>query len=169
MAPAPSWSYWVHPAQVLAGPYPASFTREATQERVKKILDAGICCFVDLTQPGERVAYEWALPAGVQHRRFPIRDHGVPREPSQMVEILDFIHEAVRAQRPLYVHCHAGIGRTGTVAGCWLVERGLSGQGALEELNRLWRQCERSALWGRVPETPEQIEYVRGWIPRPET
>jgi protein-tyrosine phosphatase len=107
------------------------------------------------------------LPAGVLHRRFPIRDHGIPREPAEMIEILDFIHEAVRSQRPLYVHCHAGIGRTGTVAGCWLVEQGLPGERALDELNRLWQQSERSQRWPRVPETPEQIEYVRGWVQRP--
>jgi hypothetical protein len=166
MVSAPSWSYWVLPAQVLAGPHPSAFTEEATQERVKKLLDAGIRCFVDLTHPGERDAYEWALPAGAQHRRFPIRDHGVPREPAQMAEILEFIAEAVRAQRPLYVHCHAGIGRTGTVAGCWLVQTGLSGESALAELNRLWRQSERSQLWTYVPETREQMEYVRSWTPR---
>ena len=66
----------------------------------------------------------------------------------------------------VYLHCRAGIGRTGTVVGCLLAENGLSGQAALEELNRLWQQSERAQLWAQVPETPEQTEYVRRWVRR---
>ena len=40
------------------------------------------------------------------------------------------------------------------------------GSDAIDELNRLWRQCARSGLWPSVPETAEQIEYVRRWTPR---
>jgi ADP-ribosyl-[dinitrogen reductase] hydrolase len=64
------------------------------------------------------------------------------------------------------VHCRAGIGRTGTVVGCWLVEQGLAGEDALDELNRLWQQCERSQVWISIPETEAQVEYVRRWAPR---
>ena len=35
----------------------------------------------------------------------------------------------------MYVHCRAGIGRTGTVIGCLLAERGSAGDAALQELN----------------------------------
>ena len=81
-----------------------------------------------------------------------------------MGELLDRLRDALRAGRVVYLHCRAGIGRTGTVVGCLLAENGLSGQPALEELNRLWRQSGRAALWPRVPETPEQTEYVRRWV-----
>jgi ADP-ribosyl-[dinitrogen reductase] hydrolase len=64
------------------------------------------------------------------------------------------------------VHCRAGIGRTGTVIGCLLVERGLAGDAALDELNRLWQYSERSQSWGSVPETDEQVGFVRKWKSR---
>jgi ADP-ribosylglycohydrolase len=72
----------------------------------------------------------------------------------------------LRAGRLTYVHCRAGIGRTGTVVGCFLVERGLAGADALEALNRVWQQCGRSDSWPLVPETDDQSEYVRKWTPQ---
>src|SRR2546430_11551651 len=83
-----------------------------------------------------------------------------------MGEILDALHDALRAGRHVYVHCRAGIGRTGMVVGCLLVERGMPGETALHELNRLWQQSERAKAWVSVPETQEQTDYVRQWQPR---
>ena len=51
-----------------------------------------------------------------------------------MRAILDLIESAIDAGAPVYVHCWGGIGRTGTVVCCWLVERGLSGEQALVEI-----------------------------------
>jgi hypothetical protein len=74
---------------------------------------------------------------------------------------------ALAGGEKVYVHCRAGIGRTGTVAGCFLVEQGLDGEGALRELNALWTlQCARAASWPEVPQTLEQANYVRLWIPQ---
>src|SRR6185437_8143894 len=83
-----------------------------------------------------------------------------------MAEILDCLHDALQSGRCVYIHCRAGIGRTGTVVGCFLVERGLAGEAALDELNRLWQQNERSHSWPSVPETPDQTKYVVNWKPR---
>lgn len=52
------------------------------------------------------------------------------------------------------------------VVGCLLVERGLAGEQALDELARVWQQCERSKFWPSVPETEAQTDYVRSWMPR---
>jgi ADP-ribosyl-[dinitrogen reductase] hydrolase len=52
------------------------------------------------------------------------------------------------------------------VVGCLLVERGLTGDQALDELARVWQQCERSKFWPSVPETLAQTDYVRQWTPR---
>jgi ADP-ribosylglycohydrolase len=99
----------------------------------------------------------------VHYFRRPIPDHGIPAAPAHMSEVLERVREALRRARPVYLHCRAGIGRTGMAAGCWLVEAGRSGGEAIEELNHLWQQSARSAQWASVPETDEQSEYVRRW------
>jgi ADP-ribosyl-[dinitrogen reductase] hydrolase len=160
-------TYWVVPGLFLAGEHPGATTREATRERLKRLVAAGVECFVDLTHPAEITAYDTLLPFTVEYLRKPIRDHGLPDKREHMADILDCVHDAMRSGRCVYVHCRAGIGRTGTVVGCLLVERGFTGEEALDELNRLWMQCERSKSWLSVPETEEQVEYVRCWSPRP--
>lgn len=159
-------SYWVIPDRFLAGKYPGGKNEQEIERRLGVLLAAGFDFFVDLTEPGELPPYEGYLPAGVQHCRRPIPDHGVPRAPEHMAEILADIDGALRAGRRVYVHCRAGIGRTGTVVACHLVEGGLSGAQALDRLNELWKQSDRSDTWPDVPETQEQYDYVQDWVSR---
>ena len=63
----------------------------------------------------------------------------------------------------VYVHCRAGIGRTGLVIGCFLAEEEQDGKAALKRLNRLWRQSARAESWPKVPQTREQADYIRRW------
>jgi len=162
--------YWALPGELLAGEHPSGPSPEQTRERVTKLLAAGIECFIDLTFPGEVDPYEDDLPLGVEYLRKPIKDHGLPEQREHMREILDCVSDSLRSGRKVYVHCRAGIGRTGTVVGCLLAERGLSGEAALEELNRVWKQSQRSTSWDWIPETSAQGNYVRTWVPRsPET
>jgi ADP-ribosyl-[dinitrogen reductase] hydrolase len=163
-APLPN-SYWVLPGRLLAGEYPGGATPELTRERLSRLLEAGIDCFLDLTQPQEIAPYDASLPAAVDYLRCSIPDHGTPADPREMTHIMQCLRGALREGRVVYLHCRAGIGRTGMVAGCLLAEQGLSGDEALAELNRLWRQSARSAQWPTVPETAGQIEYVRRWHP----
>lgn len=157
-------SYWVIPGKLLAGEHPSAPTREKTRERLQRLIGAGIECFVDLTHPPEMPPYDIDLPFAVDYVRKPIKDHALPEERAHMVEILDCIQQALRADRPVYVHCRAGIGRTGMVMGCLLVERGLPADEAIDELNRLWQQSERSKSWALIPETEEQLRYVEEWV-----
>jgi ADP-ribosyl-[dinitrogen reductase] hydrolase len=159
-------TYWVLPGQLLAGEHPLAETRAQIRTRIKALLAAGVNCFLDLTMAHELGAYEAELPPEVQYRRESIQDHSVPATREQMIRIIDWLQDALKAGRRPYVHCRAGIGRTGTVIGCWLAERGRSGDEALHELNQLWQSCSRAKIWPFVPETDEQVEYVRNWARR---
>ncbi|MGB9329315.1 MAG: protein-tyrosine phosphatase family protein, partial [Steroidobacteraceae bacterium] len=165
-APPPlplSNSYWALPGRVLAGEHPAGATEEATRERLKSLLAAGVSCFIDLTEPHECAAYAQELPPSVDYHRKSIPDHGLPGSPARMSEILACVRAALRDGGTVYLHCRAGIGRTGMTVGCLFAEAGRSGEEALEELNQLWQQSARSRQWFSVPETDEQSAYVRSW------
>jgi len=163
-------SYWVQDGRVLAGEYPTGRDAKLTAEgraRVQSLVSAGINCFIDLTEAGEGPNYDTLLPRSVMYLRHAIRDQDVPRRQSQMRRIQDDIAAALAGGHCLYLHCRAGIGRTGLAAGCFLVEQGRDGETALRELNLLWtQQCARAASWPTVPQTPQQADYIRSWRAR---
>jgi ADP-ribosylglycohydrolase len=158
-------SYWVRPGQLLAGEYPLTRNDAESAMRLQDLLLAGITCFINLTGPDELPIYEGRLPPRfggkpVMHQRFAITDHGVPTSVQQMTTILDAIDAALSSGAGVYVHCRAGIGRTGTVMGCHLVRQGYSGAQAIEALNVLWQSSARSRDWPNVPETDDQENFI---------
>jgi ADP-ribosylglycohydrolase len=164
-------SYWLEPGRILCGQYPGGRDEAETRERLRLLFDAGIDCFIDLTESGERDPYERQLAAmrpsaPVEYRRLPIPDHGLPQSLGHMQDVLNELDRALAAGRRVYLHCRAGIGRTNLVAGCWLVNRGFGGEAALAQLNERWQSCSRSGTWPSVPETEAQGDFVREWRPQ---
>lgn len=164
-------TYWVVPGRLLVGEYPGSQSRAKTLDRLRRFLDAGVSCFVDLTEPWELRAYAEMLPATlgdgrrVEYARVPIPDHGIPASHDDMRRVLTVVDDALEDGHVVYVHCRAGIGRSATVAGCWLASRARRPVDALDELQRLWQQSAKSGHWPTVPETDEQTDFVLNWRP----
>ena len=160
-------SYWIVPGRFAAGEYPGSLKHSEAVEKVQALLDSGIDRFIDLTAPGELKPYadileEEARSRGktVRRDRHPIRDVSVPTE-QHMARILDAVDAALDAGENVYVHCWGGIGRAGTVTGCWLARRGHSGEKALRQVADWQRGTGKPCR--RSPETYEQAEFVRKW------
>jgi protein-tyrosine phosphatase len=73
------------------------------------------------------------------------------------------IDAALDNKQVVYVHCWGGIGRTGTVVGCYLVRHGMTGQEALAEIKRLRRNLPFTDRIRSSPETDAQKQMVLNW------
>ncbi len=88
----------------------------------------------------------------------------LPESPAHMVRILDLIDGELAAGRCVYVHCRAGIGRTGTTIGCHLIRSGLANEVALDRLqDAVAAMRPFAALADDSRDRCEQVEFVRLW------
>jgi protein-tyrosine phosphatase len=76
-----------------------------------------------------------------------------------MPVILDAIDAEVAAGGAVYLHCWGGCGRSGSVAGAWLVRHGVEPEVALARFAALARPVSLR----ECPETEAQRSMVRGW------
>jgi protein-tyrosine phosphatase len=83
---------------------------------------------------------------------FPVVDRGVPNSESEMTAALEAVDADLASGKSVVVHCRQGIGRSGLVAACLLVRKGLDPKKAVDAVS--------AARGLPVPETAEQ----RTWI-----
>jgi protein-tyrosine phosphatase len=163
-----SESYWVIPGVFLAGEHPSRNDDSFIQKRIQSLVKMGISVFYDLTQKNEGlIRYDKILfheaeevKRVAEYKNFPIQDFTAPS--ARIVKsILDAIDQDISSGKQIYVHCGAGIGRTGTVVGSYLVRHGLSGQAALERIAELRQGL--ASRFIRSPEAQSQVDLVLHW------
>jgi predicted protein tyrosine phosphatase len=169
-----SGAYWVLPSQLLAGPFPGAADPLIVARNARGLMGAGIRHIISLLEEHEIasygrhiISYESALAylgnrmgIEVSLSKVPIEDMSIP-SPRVMKSILDEVDLLLLKGKPVYIHCWAGRGRTGTVIGCYLVRHGHSGDEAL----RVIKEMRAKALAGDLisPETKSQRDLVRAW------
>ncbi len=73
-----------------------------------------------------------ARRAGLESLWFPIPDGTAPSDLGEAGRLVGRILEHLGAGRTVVIHCHGGIGRSGTVAACCLVAAGQDARQAIE-------------------------------------
>ncbi|CCM05304.1 uncharacterized protein FIBRA_07518 [Fibroporia radiculosa] len=173
-------SYWATPYLVACEfPYcpitPAMLAHKHTKQKLDALLLAGVRTFIDLTEPHELFPYAPHLAARcallgidaceVEYHNFPIRDRNLPESVDFVRRIMDVLRDCECRARIAAVHCRGGIGRTGLIVGCWLVESGVAkdGAGALRMIAEEWKTVEKCKRFPCSPETGPQFEFVRSF------
>ena len=167
-------SYWVVPGKLLAGYYPGDREPGTSRAKLQSLLDVGVRHVVNLVEEerldnyGRPIDYpsqlaELAREMGVSttYSHNPVTDLGIPSR-EKMKSILDDIDAAIADGKTVYVHCLAGIGRTGSVVGCYLSRHDIAvGQRALDMISRLRANDPNAHV--PSPESAIQRDLVRSW------
>ncbi|ODS29671.1 MAG: putative phosphatase [Candidatus Scalindua rubra] len=72
---------------------------------------------------------------GFEVKHIPIKDFSTPRI-EQIEEFLEFAEKIRAVGKKLVVHCDGGLGRTGTMLACYLVDKGINAAKAIEIVRR---------------------------------
>jgi protein-tyrosine phosphatase len=170
VSPEPPWTSgpglipnfaWVEEGRLARGMQP-----ELTARGYKDLAELGIAAVLTLRPEREYpdsgwraydIADERALcdAHGLTLHHIECADFQAPN-PADVVRALAIVREESERGRAVYVHCLAGVGRTGVISGAWQMLRGTSGTDALRDYAWFYEEL-RSR---RVPHR-EPLEYLQ--------
>jgi len=139
---------------VMAKPIAGEWLRD----EVSGLRKLGVDRLVSLLEVGEErelgLAEEGALCGefGIRFTSFPIPDRGVP-DTQRAQALTEALLAEIGQGLHIAIHCRAGIGRTGIIAGAVLVAAGYEASDALELIS--------AARGVEVPDTAEQVAWLQ--------
>lgn len=150
------WVRGIEPHRIALMPRPRG--GECLEDEVAGWSAASIQVVVSLLEAHEVRELELrAQPAlcqqrGIEFLHFPMADRGVPASEARLRELVGGLHERLQQGQAIAVHCRAGIGRTGLVAGCLLHLLGVPNRDIFHLLSR--------SRGVAMPDTNAQVEWV---------
>ena len=124
----------------------------------------GISVVVSLLHPYEAEELEiseeesMCVNCGIRYRSFPIKDRGTPESAEEFFSLTREVATSVKEGWAVAVHCRAGIGRSGLLAGSVLLHLGVPASNVFAVLSK--------ARGLTVPDTPSQIEWFHSMAAR---
>ncbi|TWT97146.1 protein-tyrosine phosphatase family protein [Neorhodopirellula pilleata] len=169
-------TYWVIDDWLLAGAYPGRPEPADHRQRIQSLFDAGMRTFINLQEENEKnnfgvafVRYDDELRRlasdrgeHIAHLRFPVPDGG-KTSVDRMRCILDAIDLSLVVNRPVYVRCFGGMGRTGSTICCWLRRHGFASPDNVLSLLTQLRQADVERATWKAPENESQEGFVLSW------
>ncbi len=156
-------TYPVIKNKFYAGRTPVSINKQETYDNLSALIEVGIDIIINLTEEGEFLNYEnelsffaKGLGQNIEIIRKAIPDYGVP-DKELMNDILQIIEKALNENKKVFVHCYGGIGRTGTVVGCYLLKNNLATK---ENVFNKIQELRAGLPDVKSPETEEQRQFV---------
>lgn len=130
---------------------------EYLEEFIQDLKDLQVTILLSLLELSEQ--YELGLSKqayycekyGIRSINLPIPDRGLPSTP-KAVELVKQLQQQLDQGEHIVIHCRAGIGRTGIIAGAVLVASGVAPQTALQIISDTRKV--------QVPDTEEQAAWL---------
>ncbi len=89
---------------------------------------------------------------GMAFEQFPIRDRNIPKKPPEFRRLANRLYDELNSGSHIAIHCYAGIGRTGLLAGALLLAEGMTLNHAVELMS--------DVRGHNMPQTQHQYEYL---------
>ncbi len=114
---------------VIDSPFLVASSIPFNAKDIYSLHQQGVCAIVSLTTSSlvglSDITQDLFEELDMAYLHSPIRDHYPPTR-EQAEEILEFIERMKREERKTFIHCHAGVGRTGTILHAYFLKQGLS-------------------------------------------
>jgi protein-tyrosine phosphatase len=142
--------------------YPGRVYRRDLERDLVSLVEAGVTLLVLLVEDGELARWgdleisAAAASHGLRLDRRPMPDGSAPATVGDMHSILASIARG-RDEGDVAVACMGGVGRTGTVVACALVDAGWPPTDAIAEVRRIRHPT--------AVETDEQMTFVHAFVP----